>query len=229
MNRYANYTNFGNNQNPPQSGNNDPLTYCLVDTMDKNFQHGPMGPLYGPRSQKCQLYMAQRCADNWDGFCEYYYQHNNTNSQWPDSQLWPNTVQPRYWAGSLNNVPLSTGEQLLQNAGERRFCTYRNCSPRCEPFDPMNPNSPSVIYYDDPYGYGENCVPECRVDPKTIDQDILMDRMLDNPKASATTLINICNTSKREGIDLSGTKIGAFCNRYLANIQALNSGGRRTT
>jgi hypothetical protein len=220
---YAQIADFGS-LNPPSPGtDNDPLTYCLVETMDRNFQHGANSVTYGPRSQACQAFMAERCAKNWDGFCEYYYVNNNDNSQWPfDKQAWPNTFLPRNWANGL--VPtLTNGEQLLQNAAELRYCSYRNCVPKKQPFNPLVAGSPMITTYYNPSSYSEECIPVCNVDPKTIDQDPLMDRCLENPKAAALTLINICNTAKRQGTDLSGTKIGAVCNRYFKNRHLLNA------
>ena len=218
---YARIQHFGSIQ-PPCTGDNDPLTVCLTDTMDKNFQSGSIGHLFGSRSRKCQLYMAQRCAENWDGFCEYYYR-DRAGCQWPDRQQWPNTVQPRGWACQEGVAPpLTTGEQLLQNTAERKYCTYLNCEKQCEKFNPMDPSSPTITYYTDT-GYGENCIPVCNVDPSTIDDDPVMDRMIANPKAAAGTLINICNTAKRQGTDISGTKLGAVCNQYFQNMQKLRS------
>jgi len=219
---YANIRTFGQDNQPPCSGSSDPLTYCLVDTMDRNFQHAPVGNLYGPRSQKCQQYMAERCAEKWDGFCEYYYVANNPMSGWPNNQAWPNTVMPRAWVGDLGS-PLSTGEQLLQNTAEIKYCTYENCIPRHEIFDPMNPNSPTLTYYNDPNGYGMNCIPICnKLNVSELDTDPVMQRMLANPKAAAPTLVNICNTAEREGINLSGTQLGGFCQRYKENLSRIN-------
>jgi hypothetical protein len=220
MNQYANISNFGGKNNPPCAGTNDPLTYCLVDTMDKSFQHGSIGHLFGPRSQKCQAYMSERCANNWDGFCEYSYKTNTPQSgAWPNAQIWPDTQQPKAWNTALAGTALSTGEQLLANTAMRKYCTFNNCPPpRCEPFDPTNPDSPNISYYDNSY----NCIPTCTVDPSIIDNDPVMDRMISNPKAASTTLINICNTARRTGAALGGTKIGNFCNRYFQSMDQLN-------
>ena len=196
---YANIRNFGS------PTNSEPLTVCLADTMDKSFQNGSIGHLFGPRSKRCQAYMTEKCADKWDGYCEYFVQQNGPNAPWPQNIPWPN-IQQRPWETQLGLPTLLTsGEQMLKGAAERRFCTYPTCQPTCEPFDPTNPNSQRVKYYPN------ECIPVCRVDPNTIDQDPLMDRMIANPTVTGGTLINICNTAKRDGTDLSGTKIGAFC------------------
>jgi hypothetical protein len=213
---YANYANVGQSGAQPVTGSNDPLTYCLVDTMDKQFQHGSIANLYGPRSQNCQLYMADRCAAKWDGFCEYYYRvHGSNDGQWPNNQYWPDTVQPSRADGV--NVPLPLGRQLLRNAGERRFCEFPTCDEKTELFNPLDPHGPRIRYFVPRNGSGGSCIPVCRVNPATIDADPLMDRMMQDIPASGSTLINICNTAKREGTNLSGTRLGDLCARYYVN------------
>jgi hypothetical protein len=147
--------------------------------------------------------MAERCAKNWDGFCSYYYDHNQT-------QQYPNTVQ-NYKSNEIIQRGLVVGETLLTNSAQRRFCQFPGCVKVEEPFDPNVANSPLI------YHYNSNCVPVCSVDPKTIDSDPLMNRCLANPNVALDTLVNICNTSKRMGVNLNGTKIGNFCNKLNTN------------
>lgn len=213
-NTYANIKKFGN-INSAEGHSAHPLTVCMASTMDKSFQNGSIGHLFGPKSRQCQGYMAQKCADKWDGYCEYFYQNNGPNSPWPQNVPWPNTQQ-RYWE-SKYGLPqfLTSGEQMLRSAAERRFCTYQNCHQQCEPFDPTNPNSPKIVFYRDADGKDGSCMPLCTVNPSIIDADPLMDRMLANPNAAGGTILNICNTAKQTGLDLSGTKIGKVC-EYLA-------------
>lgn len=218
---YRQVNNFGNNIN--KGGDDDPLSYCLVDTMDKNFQNSPYGIQLGPRSRPCQLFMAERCANKWDAFCEYSYRMNGTSGEWPDNSYWPNMYMNRNnWDTNIASPLLTTGEQLLQNTAERRFCSFVNCKKKCEPFDPTNPGSPMITYYDNSNEI-DACIPVCTVNPSSIDNDPVMDRMLQNPTAAATTLVNICNTARNSQQDLSGTKIGAFCDRYFNNLQKLKN------
>lgn len=218
FNGYRQISNFGNQQ-PPCAGANDPLTYCLQDSMDKSFQHGSIGHLYGPRSKKCQLYMAQRCAENWDGFCEYYYQTNGKNSKEPTYRPWPNAAQTQ---SGLASPVLTAGDQLLQNVAERKYCTYGpKCPKKCEPFDPTVPNSPQLFYYDNCDSCEPDCTPICRVNPASVDSDPVMNRLLANPEVAPSTVINICNTAAREGTNLSGTKLGKVCDAYFHNINQL--------
>jgi hypothetical protein len=176
---YANYASFGKNQ---LTDENDPLTFCLVDTMDKNFQHAPNGKSYGPQASICQDYMAERCAKKWDGFCEYFYRENQDRN--------------------IYNLNDSIGNKLLRKTAEQRFCSFDNCSLGSVKFDPLNPASPNVTIRQGA------CIPVCRVDPSTIDNDPVMNRLLENPTVAPDLLLNILNTAEREGVDLSKTKVG---------------------
>lgn len=209
---YMPYRQFGSNV--PTS--NDPLTYCLADTMDKNFQHGSNSVLYGPRSAPCDQYMAQRCAKKWDGFCQYYMVEHSKQSGWPNNRVWPDMAQPNVWHGQTSK--LSLGEQLLKNTVEAKYCEYPGCIKKEESFNPLDPNSPKITYWTDETGAG-GCVPVCRVDPETVDNDVVMDLALQNPRVAGNTLINIINTAQREGLPLAGTKIGSVGQNYLRNIQ----------
>jgi len=102
---------------------------------------------------------------------------------------------------------------------EAKYCTYPNATPHQELFNPLDPNSVKLTYYSDEAGGG--VIPVCRVNPATIDNDYVMNLALQNPNASYNTIVNVCNTSIREGTDLSGTKLGDVCNKYQQNMQQL--------
>lgn len=223
-NTYMPIKQFGASNQPPCSGTgNDPLQYCLTESSDGKFFAGGIGNLFGPRSQRCIDYMGQRCGKNWDGYCQYYYENNSDTNSWPNQRAWPNTSEPLAWQNDFGlNPTLTTGEQLLQNAARNRFCKMVNCQPRYEPFNPTNPDSVSIVYYETLNGCGQECVPVCNnFDPATLDNDPVMNRMLENPKAAASTLINMCNSAKRDGIDISGTKLGKVCDAYQQNVAML--------
>lgn len=225
---YRNIAAFGKDINPPCAGTNDPLTMCLASTSDHKFQNGSIGNLFGPRSERCQNYMAERCAKNYDGFCHYFFKENGANAaEWPNQQSWPGSTN-RTWEAKFGlEKPMSSGANMLASAAERKYCTYQNCVPQCERFNPTDPDSPMITKYVNPYGASDNCFPICRVDPFTVDNDVLMDRMIQNPTTCSSTIINICNTSRREGTDLSGTKIGRVCEAYFKNMNQLQQMNRR--
>ena len=69
---YAQLSHFGASPvNALPVYNNDPLTYCIGDNASQRFNHGSHAVTYGQNSKACQVYMANRCAQNWDGVCEY--------------------------------------------------------------------------------------------------------------------------------------------------------------
>jgi hypothetical protein len=121
----------------------------------------------------------------------------------------PNTLQSRDWEPCGLKTSLSTGQQLLENVGEKKYCKYVNCQPKKELFNPLDPNSPYITMWNEPSGFGDNCIPVCGIeDPSTIDQDPVMNRMLANPEVAPSTLIKICQGDTSY---LNGTKIGRFC------------------
>jgi hypothetical protein len=81
--------------------------------------------------------MANRCAQNWDGVCEYAASKaaNEEYSQ----------VAGVMFAGNHQTIGLTPGEVLIKNTAEDRFrIGMLNCELRTEPFDPINPSSPYI-------------------------------------------------------------------------------------
>jgi hypothetical protein len=180
--------------------NNDPLTYCIGNNASQRFNHGSHAVTYGQNSNACQVYLANRCAQNWDGICEYAASKPANEER--------TLVADTMFAGNDQTVGLTPGEVLLKNTAESRFrIGMLNCELKTEPFDPVNPSSPYISYY-----VGQNCIPLYAVDPKTIDRDVVMNKILDNPKIARQLLLNIKNTMMRQGTfhDLKGTRLGNF-------------------
>jgi hypothetical protein len=197
---------------------NEALTMCLTDTMDKYFVYGgEINHFAGTKSVNCHEYMAQRCADNWDGYCEYFYRENGPTGQWPNNKLYLNPIN-RPWEEKVGIAQQKTmGEHLLRNTAEVKYCKFERCRSNCcpattQPFNPISANTPAI------QSNPSNCIPVCTVDPKTINSDPVMNRILENPTVAAGTIINICNNSKNRGIDLSNTKIGKLCDAYFQNL-----------
>ena len=63
-------------------------------------------------------------------------------------------------------------------------------------------------------GGGCNGTPVYTVNPQTIDDDVVMDKLLAKPNIAPVLLINIYNTMKRRNTlsKLHGTKLGLFYN-----------------
>lgn len=198
---YAQLSHFGNSAvNALPVWNNDPLTYCIGSNASQAFNHGSNASTYGQNSPQCQVFMAQRCAQGWDGVCEFA----STKAANPDFTQVADTM----FAGNKEIVGLTAGEVLLRNTAQEKFrVNMLNCTLKTEPFDPINPTSPYIAKW-----VGQNCVPQYAVDPFKIDQDIVMHKILDNPKIAMQMLTNIAITMKRQGTFhlLRGTRLGSF-------------------
>jgi len=193
---YANIFNLGQNQNPV----NNPLTYCLSSELDNGFMHGSgANETSGEYSKNCQTYMAHRCANNWDKYCELASNNNN--------RTYPNNL-------GRTKYGLTAGEILIVNTAREKYIveTSGDCARKYEPFDPQVPSSPMVSYW---IGNG---IHHYSVNAQHIDQDIVMNKILQKPSIAEELLINIYNTMKRYGTlsGLKGTKLGNF---YAQNHQ----------
>lgn len=180
--------------------NNDPLTYCIGTNMSQSFNHGSNASIYGQNSSPCQVYMAQRCAKNWDGVCEYSSSHAANNEY--------ATRADTMYAGNYEVIDLTPGEVLLRNTALEKYrIAMHHCSLKTEAFDPINPSSPYQSHW-----VGRDCVPEYVVNPATIDNDIVMNKILNKPRIAVQLLKNIRNTMNRRGTlqQLRGTRLGYF-------------------
>lgn len=205
MNRstYRNITEFGSNAYSPV---NNPLTYCLNNTMDNRFLHGSASDTLGQHSKACQAYLSDYCADGWDQFCELASRNINTD--------YPNNIQSCGGLGDIACKGLNAGEALVRNTASKKYLvSMGNCKRKYEPFDPNVATSPMVSYWvSDNCSYSNNCVPVYAVEPSKIDEDIVMDKILQKPIIAVDILVNIYNTMKRHGTlkQLQGTKLGNF-------------------
>ena len=198
---YEKLIKFGNTPtNALQLYNNDSLTYCIGTNASQAFNHGSNASIYGQNSNPCQVMLSQRCAKDWDDVCEYAssFSANNEYANRADTMS----------AGLHENGELTPGEVLLLNTAREKYrIAMHGCELRSEPFDPINPASPYISYY-----VGRDCVAEYAVDPGTIDQDIVMNKILEKPRIAMNLLLNIKNTMIRLGQfnRLLGTRLGAF-------------------
>ena len=193
---YRCISNFGSNEYSPVD---NPLTYCMNDNIDQRFLHGGNSDIYGQNSKPCQQFLSEYCSQHWDGFCEYA--SKNTDKSWPNNLKSCNVNLPYV-------EDLTAGDALIRNTAAAKYLVQMlNCEKKFEPFDPTVANSPMISYFD-----GTNCTPVYAVDPKTVDQDVVMDKILSNPIIALDILINIYNTMKREKTlkTLAPTKLGKF-------------------
>jgi hypothetical protein len=228
---YINITQFGCNSDVTNTVN-DPLTYCLGFSGDQQFLHGSSAVrINGQSSKECQLYLSQYCAEKWDNFCELASQ--NTNISFPNNM-------DTLGLGDVACKGLNQGEVLIHNTARRKYlnCMLSNCEKKWVPFDPNVANSPMISYWVTSGQCGNSscfssgcgsssfntCVPVYTVDPSSINNDIVMNKILDKPYIAFDILVNIYNTMKRIGTlsQLRGTRLG---NYYSSNKYFVSKGG----
>lgn len=183
MSNYTSISNFGVGAINTSS---NPLNYCLLSGMNSAFNNGFMGDsLCGANSKNCQAFMSDYCANNWNDICEI----ESTNQ----SKVFPNNIQgcgirpglcPRMSAGDIL-IANTAAKKYLSKAGG---CCYLNY----EPFDPTVASSPLISFV------SGKCIPVYEVDPKTIDNDPVMNKLLNKPIIAWNLLVNIYNTAKRK-------------------------------
>ena len=217
MNKYTTISNFGNKKNDVVD---NPLTYCINNTYDRKFNHGEtVIHKEGQHSENCQLFLSDYCAQDWDNFCELA--SKNKDTRWPNQMGLQND-------GICNEIyGLTAGETLIRNTASRKYLIELiNGEKKFETFDPTVANSPLIskwVYsYDSKNSFNNGKMkPIYSVNPLIIDEDILMDKILMNPKIAIDILLNIYKTMKRnkELIYLKNTKLGNFFlnNKYIFN------------
>lgn len=200
MSSYKCISSFGPSVSDDPS--NNPLTYCLDQTMNSSFVHGSTAKTIGAASGKnCQAFMAQYCANNWDNVCEVASNNRSRNYQ--------NNLKKCGTGIEIACTDLTAGEILLQNTASYKYLSQLGgeCRIEYEQFDPTVASSPLVAYLSNEHN--KQCVPVYEVDPKTIDSDPVMNKILAKPIIAWAILVNIYNTAKRKGTlnGLQGTKI----------------------
>lgn len=212
---YRNISDFGSNAYAPV---NNPLTYCLNNTMDQRFLHGSSSDTMGQHSKSCQMFLSDYCSDKWDGFCEVASKNTAT--------YLPNIAPINCDSTGTTSLGLTAGESLIHNTAKKKYLvSMGNCIKKFEPFDPNVATSPMISYWVPGTCTGVGtCIPVYGVDPNTIDDDIVMNKILFRPVIAIDLLVNIYNSMKRKGTlsKLNGTKLGMF---YNANPYFKKLGG----
>lgn len=182
MSNYAKIDTFGTNMRKNQTINSDFVYTELGDA----FLHGNT---FNPMGRESRRLMVDRCSKTWDGMCDNF------------SRPWIKD----YLINQMDGTIASSQGMLIKEAAMRRFCNPIDCPSTKQLVDPTTLDSPSFTVYNSP------CQFECKVDTNEIDRDTLMDRVLERPHENITLIKNICNTHKRLGVSLDGTKIGNMC------------------
>lgn len=204
---YRNIKEFGQNMNSLDVDN--PISYCLNWTIDQQFNHGGNSYIYGQYSKPCQSYLSDYCAEKWDGFCEVASKNTNIS--------FPNNIEDNCHQLSR----MTAGDLLIRNTAAKKYLIEMSgdCVQRFEAFDPTVANSPMISYWGPSY-CGGVCIPTYAVNPETIDDDVVMNKILDNPIIAIDILLNIYETMKKNGTleKLIGTKLGKFYQAYYEKM-----------
>ena len=220
--RYAKIIDFGSQINSDVKNvlnTANPLTYCTFPTLNSQFLHGSSssGALYSSYNQKCMAYMGQYCAENWNSFCDAYAMVN------PES-YWPNQAVVDVMAQNVANVFLkytpTMGDNLLRNAAMNRFIEYPGLQPKIQQFDPTVANSPYFGLYPN---YITNTSHLKNLDGKKedLDKSVLVQRMLQNPKACFDVLARIYlgHVRKESNVHIQGTALFTYLEQHTQLFQ----------
>lgn len=176
---YTRYIDFGedvNNQVKSPFNASNPITYCMFSTLGTQFMHGSSTSnlLYGNYNPTCESYMAQHCAQNWDGFCDAYTKMN-VDTYWPNAGSIDGVSYNFAQAFLKNNKP-TYGEQLVRNTVNFKFLFYPDAKKSIGPFDPNTANSPDMIHFSN-LGSGPSLIKHIQ----NIDNNEYVSKMLENP------------------------------------------------
>lgn len=218
---YTRISNFGSNA---VSELNNPLTYCLNTDLDNQFLHGSSSVTLSSHSLPCQRFMSEYCSQKWDNYCEAASQ--NAFTDWKNPNYFPNNMVNCLGDSVKNSGPglsysLSQGDMLVRNTASRKYLINMIGADKVyELFDPNVPSSPMISYWipngnggcSDGGCGGNQGTPVYSVDPSTIENDMVMHKLLNNPKIAPDILTNMYNTMKRMNTlpQLSGTRLGNF-------------------
>lgn len=201
---YAQICKFGANGYSPST---NPISYSVGSNMDQNFLHGSSSCIFTRQdSRNSQLFLSEYCAKGWDGFCEVASKNMTKD--------FPNQAEISNGYGNSQPHGLNSGEILIRNTAERKYLrSIMGCVKKTEPFDPTVASSPFISSWkpmED--NVSKVCIPVYAVNPKEIDNDVVMDKILHKPYIAMDILMNIYVNAKKSGVlsELKGTKLGSF-------------------
>lgn len=177
----------------PTAGNNAlaPNNYYIC-----TYELGPeltMGPVgHGavtPKSEYCQVFNAEDCAQNWTDRCQYIAN---------DMTVVPNVANPiRLPYG--NNKQTTVGDNLLVEVARKKYCQLVG-DVQTVGLNVLGTQYSQTI----PKNYANTQV--CTCDPTAIDDDVVMNQILDR-EIGYDIIMNIYRTCGRNNIDISKTRL----------------------
>lgn len=199
---YVNLSKLGSNQ---LTSITDPLMSCSVPGMEAMFLTGNSYSNVN-NSQQCQLFMAGYCANNWDGTCEYV--STNTTTSLPAVMGQVGSAGDD--TNTMGTPRMSLGDALVRQTAQNKYLTHMssNCTRVYEPFDATVPQSPMISQWMSK-DTGGQCIGIYDVNPSTIDNDPVMNKLLNKPAIAMNVLIPIYNNRLNSGTlsQLSKTKL----------------------
>ena len=194
MSRFRNYkpiVEFGCQDDKTLTTN--PFQLALSNTPNKSFDNGVNAYYFNPNNKYSQEFMAQYCASNWDNMCEL-----------ASNSLEPTVNAISKFSQTTNNQTL--GENTIRNSAVEKYCDLYGCNAKMIQLNPIDSTSPYIRQYEG------NCVPVCMVNPETIENDPIMNKMLNDPYKYMDIITNIYHNNMRNGVDLrkTNTRLGDF-------------------
>jgi hypothetical protein len=179
---YSSITNFGRNN----SNEGADLYYCLVDDMETSLMKGSSNKT-SPSSQNCQALTAERCANEWDTYCDVYYENNKFNSLKGMPNLTNNFLQ------NTNNFSgnATLGDSLLNNAAQLRFYDNSHLKTFTEPLDPTSASSPLITKYVYENDFNRPRINSKVLNSRDIDNDKIINKLLQDPLTHYDFLQNL--------------------------------------
>ena len=184
----------------------DPIAWSLYgNTLDGQFSIGASGQhKYGPIGPTPQLFMAELASKNYNSACELMSRDR--------TPLVSNVASIKSPSFPPSNQIQTIGQAMLDNAGQRRFGDLSGCNVSKQLFNDMDPNSPYVSSY-------SSTEPIICKPPSNPDQDVLLNRILDEPEAHMVLLTNMYMNTRRESNKYNGTRIGQLFNVIEAYLK----------
>jgi len=193
---YVPNRNFGTALSPALR--TDPVASSIYRDVDSFFDIGSRAWAAGPASEEAQLYMAEKCSKNWDGACEFASRNNDISK--PNVGLVQSPLFQQNAPGTL-----SIGDYLILNSATRKFCNMDSCSITESMYNVNDPTSPMVKKIGSMTTHP--CLPVC-VPPENPDQDMLLNKVLNEPQKYTDLLLNMYVNCKNNRDAYKDTRIG---------------------
>jgi len=204
---YVPNRNFGTALSPALR--TDPVASSIYRDVDSFFTEGSLAWRQGPASEEAQLYMAEKCSKEWDAACEFASRNNDISK--PNVGLVQSPVFQQNAPGTM-----SIGDYLVLNSATRKYCNMDSCSITESLFNVNDPTSPIVKKIGSMTT--RPCMPVC-VPPENPDNDILLNKVLNEPQKYTDLLLNMyvnCKNNRNAYNDTRIGKIFQLCDYYFS-------------